>query len=78
MGLSQLIVSMKKLWTERFLGGTPDMASFNRDPVRHLARMCRCTVPCVLTTLTPMVGHESRLEGLNFLAKQFGASSRVS
>ena len=41
--------------------------------------MCRYTVPCVLTTLTPTVGHESRLEeGLNFLAKQFGPSSRVS
>ena len=35
--------------------------------------------PCVLTTLSPTVGHESRLEeGLNFLARQFGPSSRVS
>ena len=55
------------------------MPSFNRDPVRHLARMCRYIVPCVLTTLTPMVGPESRLEeGLNFFAKQFGAAPRIS
>ena len=55
------------------------MASFNGDPARYLARMCRHAVPCVLTTLTPMVGHESRVEeGLNFLAKQFGAAPRIS
>ena len=55
------------------------MASSNGDPARHLARMCRHAVPCVLTTLAPMVGHKSRLEeGLNFLAKQFRAAPRIS
>ena len=79
MDLPRLIVPVKKLWTERVLGGRPDMAAFNGDPARHLARMCRHAVPCVLTTLTPMVGHESRVEeGLNFLAKQFGAAPRIS
>ena len=89
MGLSQLIVSvtpeLKKLWRERLQGGRPqknDMASFNGELAEHLARMCRYTVPCVPTTLTRTVGHfldESRLEeGLNFLAEQFGAPSRVS
>lgn len=74
--MGEPLASVKKLWTERFLA---DMASFNGDPAKHLARTCRYTVPCVLTTLTPMVGDESRLEqGLTILAQQFGASSRVS
>lgn len=89
MGLSQLIVSvapeLKKLWTEHFQGGRPqknDIASFNGELAKHLARMCRYTVPCVLTSLTHTAGHyldESRLEqGLNFLVEQFGAPSRIS
>ena len=89
IGLSQLTVSvtseLKKLWTEHFQGGRPqknDMASFNGELAKHLARMCRYTVPCLPTTLTRTVGHlldELHLEeGPNFLAEQFGAPSRVS
>jgi len=86
MGISPLIVSvapeLKKLWTESFQGGRPqkqDMASFNGELAKHLARMCRYTL---LTSLTHALGHylsESRLEaGLNFLVEQFGTPSRVS
>jgi len=89
MGLSQLSVSvapeLKKLWTDRFQGGKAqksDMAYFNGELAKHLARTCLYAVPCLLSSLTRTAGHYldgSRLEeGLSSLVEQLGAPSRVS
>jgi hypothetical protein len=65
-GLSQLTVSvapeLKQLWTERFQGEKAqkhDMAYFNGELAKHLARMCLHTIPCLFTSPTNI--HDRRL-----------------
>ena len=58
-GLPQLTTSvapeLETLWMERFRGEKAqkhDMAHFNGELAKHLARMCLHTVPCVFTRPT--------------------------